>query len=312
MSGMFERSGIGRVLERLLTHKMCTIDSHFVRPETALDAEASRRCTSTYLVTRVIPMLPPLLSEELCSLNPGVDRFAFSCVWVMNEDGEMEPDEPRFHKSIIRSCSKLDYPTAQRMIEGLIPADAESDDIAAELWDPRRRPACGYSTRDVTGDVLALHRIAAARRVRRFESGALRLNRVKLSFELDADRNPIGFREYPIKDSNKLVEEYMLLANYLVAEKLIMKAGPRAILRRHPPALPDKVYRVVDGLHAAGLDFFSWTSAGDLQSSLEHCERISPSLASAVTSICTGPNKPAGMFAKDLRCVIGCTHFGHV
>jgi exoribonuclease R len=69
--------------------------SHFVRPGKPVDDEARVRCTSTYLVTRVIPMLPPILCEQLCSLNPDVDRLAFSCIWVMNSEGEMEPDEVR-------------------------------------------------------------------------------------------------------------------------------------------------------------------------------------------------------------------------
>jgi len=69
--------------------------SHFVQPGTEVDGEARTRCTSTYLVRRVIPMLPPVLCEVLCSLNPNVERLAFSCIWVMNERGEMEPDEVR-------------------------------------------------------------------------------------------------------------------------------------------------------------------------------------------------------------------------
>lgn len=78
--------------------------SHFLDQGTALDEEASLRATSTYLVQRVIPMLPSLLCEELCSLNPGVDRLAFSVLWRMNADGELLPGcEPFFCRSVIRS-----------------------------------------------------------------------------------------------------------------------------------------------------------------------------------------------------------------
>jgi exoribonuclease R len=141
--------------------------SYFVRPHTALDVEAATRATSVYLVQRVIPMLPSLLCEELCSLNPGVDRLAFSVVWRMREDGELVPNcPPWFGRTLIRSCAKLDYGTAQRFIDGEISeamaaaedaatgrdrsgsaaasrsssAAAANSGIPAELWDPARRP----------------------------------------------------------------------------------------------------------------------------------------------------------------------------
>jgi DIS3-like exonuclease 2 len=139
--------------------------SYFVRPHTALDVEAATRATSVYLVQRVIPMLPSLLCEELCSLNPGVDRLAFSVVWRMREDGELVPNcPPWFGRTLIRSCAKLDYGTAQRFIEGEVSeamaaaedaatgrdrsggnsggssAAAANSGIPAELWEPARRP----------------------------------------------------------------------------------------------------------------------------------------------------------------------------
>lgn len=87
--------------------------SYFVRPSTSVDEEARDRCTSTYLVGRVIPMLPRILCEEQCSLNPNVERLSFSVTWVMKEDGTMAEDhKPWFGRGIIRSCCKLDYPTA--------------------------------------------------------------------------------------------------------------------------------------------------------------------------------------------------------
>lgn len=83
-------------------------------------------------------MLPPLLCEELCSLNPGVDRLAYSCVWKMNRDGTMVDEPAWFGRTVIRSCAKLDYTTAQHMIEGTIrPGDPSS--ITPDLWDLHRR-----------------------------------------------------------------------------------------------------------------------------------------------------------------------------
>lgn len=153
------------------------------------------------------------------------------------------PAQPWYGRSVIRCCAKLDYPTAQKMIEGAIvmdsaasAADKRRADVPEELWEAARRPTLKspFSCDDVIQGVLHLQLVAQERRKKRFASGALRLNRPKMSFQLDADANPVGFRQYPIKDSNRLVEEFMLLANYLVAEKLIREAPSLAVLRCVP------------------------------------------------------------------------------
>ncbi|KAJ1550441.1 hypothetical protein HK405_000588, partial [Cladochytrium tenue] len=92
--------------------------SYFVKPGTALDTEARRRATTVYLTQKSIPMLPRLLCEELCSLNPGVDRLAFSVTWKMDPKSAEIVGKPWFGRSIIRSCAKLSYDHAQRLIEG--------------------------------------------------------------------------------------------------------------------------------------------------------------------------------------------------
>ncbi|CAN0555168.1 unnamed protein product, partial [Ectocarpus sp. 8 AP-2014] len=91
--------------------------TYFVRPNSDLDREARRRATTVYLVQQAIPMLPPLLCEELCSLNPQVDRLTYSCIWRMNVDGTLVDKPAWFGRTVIRSCCKLDYQTAQHMIE---------------------------------------------------------------------------------------------------------------------------------------------------------------------------------------------------
>lgn len=111
--------------------------TYFVRPNTNLDREARRRATTVYLVQQAIPMLPPLLCEELCSLNPLVDRLTYSCIWRMHPDGTLADEPAWFGRTVIRSCCKLDYQTAQNMIEGFIrPEDASS--APPQLWDPNR------------------------------------------------------------------------------------------------------------------------------------------------------------------------------
>lgn len=222
--------------------------SYYLREGTLLDRVAAERSTSVYLVQKVLPMLPPILSENLCSLNPNVDRLAFSCIWKMNADGSLVDEEPWYGRTVIRSCSKLDYVTAQRMIDGIIPStpsddpqnsDSHIDALGPEVWDPKRRPI-EHKGWECAKDVLMLHKIAMNRRRKRLEKGSLVVQQSKLSFVLDETGNPVSVTQYPIRESNSLIEEYMLLANYLVAEKLIRSVGGAAVLRRHgAPRLKD-------------------------------------------------------------------------
>lgn len=103
---------------------------HFVEESSYLDKEARLRTTSIYLVHRVIPMLPRLLCENLCSLNPGVERLAFSIFFKLDNDGDLLPEEPKIAKSIIKSKYKLAYEQAQLIIDGdfeSLPEDVRND-----------------------------------------------------------------------------------------------------------------------------------------------------------------------------------------
>lgn len=111
--------------------------TYFIRPNSELDQEARRRATTVYLIQKAIPMLPPLLCEELCSLNPQVDRLTYSCIWRMHPDGTLVDEPAWFGRTVIRSCCKLDYQTAQNMIEGSIKPEHASS-AAPHLWDPNR------------------------------------------------------------------------------------------------------------------------------------------------------------------------------
>ena len=286
--------------------------SYFVREGTALDKEALNRATSVYLVQKVIPMLPPLLCEQLCSLNPNVDRLAFSCIFRMTSDGCLCPHhEPYFGKSVIRSCAKLDYGTAQRMVDGDIPAcpnysidgneDSHIDDLPEEVWERRRRPpnGCGQKAWEVARDVQLLHKVAMPRRAQRLNYGALTLNNPKLTFRLDADGNPSSTSTYEIKESNQLIEEYMLLANYLVAEKLVETVGRFAFLRCHPQPNPSGMQSVVDLASKIGYKV-DITSAYTLQHSLkEISSNASPVVTHAVTSLMMLPMTCAEYFVVD-------------
>ena len=181
--------------------------SHFVKPETAVDEEALRRATTVYLVDRVLPMLPRPLCEIACSLNENVERLAFSCVWRMNLDGTMrkgkaKPDDVWYGRTVIKSCARLDYATAQNIIDKKV-ATGEKE-LDETLWPKSRQPTGGHTIDEVAADVRLMHKVAMARRKLRFENGALALNGIKLTFQLEDDgETPKMCAPYPIRDSNR-------------------------------------------------------------------------------------------------------------
>lgn len=212
--------------------------SYFVRPDTELDREAAKRSTSTYLVQRVIPMLPRVLCEDLCSLNPGVDRLAFSCVWTMTPDSGEIVDE-WFGRTVIRSCCKLSYDVAQGIIDGKadtarFPATWDGT-AGAEFLTEDTVVRAPHTTAEVAASIGAVARIARALRRKRFdEEGTLKIGMPKLTVILNAEGAPVGVRRYPIRESNELVEDMMLLANRRVALRLSKFFPSAALLRRHP------------------------------------------------------------------------------
>ncbi|GLI69509.1 hypothetical protein VaNZ11_014144 [Volvox africanus] len=229
--------------------------SHFIEPFSALDVEAGRRATSTYMVQRVIPMLPPLLCEQLCSLNPGEDRLTFSVVWDMGKDGSIR--STWFGRSVIRSCAKLSYPLVQRMIEG----DFRAEDTGVRLHGD------GVTWDQVEADSLALWSLAKQLRAARFAGGALRLDNTRLFFSLDNDGNPVAAAPYVQKEANQLVEEFMVRANISVAQFVSGVFPDRAMLRRHPPPNENKMDELRDAAQAAGAQL-DVSSAASLQASL--------------------------------------------
>ncbi|MED6260087.1 DIS3-like exonuclease 2 [Ataeniobius toweri] len=231
--------------------------SYFVEEGTALDAIASQRATSVYLVQMVIPMLPRLLCEELCSLNPLTDRLTFSVIWKLTPEGKILDEW--FGRSIIRSCVKLSYDDAQRMIdapeklfppEKLLPVDLE------------------HTIDEIHQAVLHLHSIAKNLRAQRFRGGALKLDQLKLSFTLDKETMmPQGCYIYEYRESNKLVEEFMLLANMATATHIYGKFPELAMLRRHPPPKAKMVKELEALCSQLGLKI-DFSSSGSIQKSL--------------------------------------------
>ncbi|XP_027541530.1 DIS3-like exonuclease 2 isoform X1 [Neopelma chrysocephalum] len=231
--------------------------SYFVLEETELDKVASERATSVYLVQKVIPMLPRLLCEELCSLNPMQDRLTFSVMWKLTPEGKILDEW--FGRTVICSCVKLSYEHAQIMIES-----------PGKVLSPEELPPVSpqHSIAEIQEAVLNLHRIAQNLRKQRFADGALHLDQMKLSFTLDQESGmPQSCYVYQYRDSNRLVEEFMLLANMAVAHRIYRFFPEQAFLRRHPPPQTKLLKDLMDFCNQVGLDI-DFSSAGTLQKSL--------------------------------------------
>lgn len=197
---------------------------YYVKPGSELDKEAYRRATSTYLVDRCIPMLPERLSNGVCSLRPNEDKLAFSVIFEIFE-GKIVKE--RFAKTIINSNKRYSYEEAQAIIEG--PKKEKTDGAQLYSADSIR------VLNEEEGAVVMLNRLAKIFRAERFKKGAISFEKKEVKFKLDDDGTPTGVYFKESKDSNKLIEEFMLLANQAVATYIGQKGLP-CIYRTH--ALP--------------------------------------------------------------------------
>jgi ribonuclease R len=182
--------------------------SHYVRPGTALDEEALKRATSIYMVDRVIPMLPEILSNDLCSLMPKVERRSFSAVFEINTNGEVL--SRWFGKSIINSHHRFSYEEAQEVLDGTL-------DIFKQ-------------------ELLTLNKIAYKLREKKFKDGAIDFDTEEVKFVLDEKGVPLSVMKKIRGDTHKLVEDFMLLANREVAafiSEAHEKKGLKGIYRVH-------------------------------------------------------------------------------
>ena len=180
--------------------------SHYVQPNSVLDQEAYDRATSVYLVDRVVPMLPEVLSNGVCSLRPHEEKYTFSAVFTMNFKGEVL--EEWFGKTVIYSDHRFAYEEAQELIE------TQEAHVSKET----SLTGAAYSVSDdLLKGVLTLDEIAKKLRIQRMKNGALSFDRVEVNFILKEDDTPESVYFKTSKDANKLVEEFMLLANKQVA-----------------------------------------------------------------------------------------------
>ncbi|XP_008332490.1 DIS3-like exonuclease 2 isoform X2 [Cynoglossus semilaevis] len=266
--------------------------SYFVEEGNALDDIASQRATSVYLVQKVIPMLPGLLCEELCSLNPLTDRLTFSVIWKITPEGKILSEW--FGRSVISSCVKLSYDHAQCMIEA-----PDKMFSAAEL--PPVDPL--HPIDEIHRAVLDLHSIAKNLRAQRFTDGALRLDQMKLAFTLDRETMmPQGCYVYQYRDSNKLVEEFMLLANMATAHHIYGKFPELALLRRHPSPKAKMVDELQELCDQLGINI-DLSSAGALNKSLNTTfgdDEYSSARKEVLTHLCSRPMQMAMYFCAGV------------
>jgi len=164
--------------------------THYVRPNTTIEQEAYQRGTSVYLVDRTVPMLPEKLSNKVCSLRPNEDKLCFSAVFELDNDAHVLSQW--FGRTIINSNYRFAYEDAQEVIE------TKEGPLSEEL--------------------LTLHSLAQKLREQRFAAGAISFEREEVKFKLDENARPIGVYLKEQKESNQLIEEFMLLANRKVAE----------------------------------------------------------------------------------------------
>ncbi|TBV28321.1 ribonuclease R [Meridianimaribacter sp. CL38] len=181
--------------------------SHYVKPDTVLDDEAYERATSVYLVDRVVPMLPEILSNNACSLRPHEEKYTFSAVFKINDKAEVK--DQWFGRTVTYSDARFAYEEAQAIIE------SKTNEIPAEVSLTGK----AYNTDQKIADAtLKLDELAKKMRSKRMRSGAISFDKVEVKFNLDETNNPVGVFFKTSKDANKLIEEFMLLANKKVAE----------------------------------------------------------------------------------------------
>jgi ribonuclease R len=195
--------------------------SHYLEPKTILDDEAYKRATSVYLVDRVVPMLPEMLSNGVCSLRPNEEKLTFSAVFEINEKAQIIDEW--FGRTVTYSDQRFAYEEAQSIIENCKLSDAIEPytmplDISIIDKEYTVTPAIVEAT-------LKMDELAKILRKKRMKEGAISFDRVEVKFNLDENANPIGVYFKESQDANKLIEEFMLLANRKVAEFIGFSKG---------------------------------------------------------------------------------------
>ncbi len=220
--------------------------THFVRENDIIDQEAVNRATSVYLVDRTVPMLPEHLSNFICSLRPNEEKLTYSCIFTLNNFAEII--DYKIARTVIKSDRRFTYEEAQEIIE------TEQGDFAKEI--------------------IKLNELAKILRSKRFASGAIAFDRTEVRFEIDKKGRPISVYFKESKDSNKLIEEFMLLANKYVAQHIGMpqkgKKTKTFVYRIHDVPNPEKLSNFATFIKKFGYKIKTEGKKSSVSSSINH------------------------------------------
>ncbi|WP_417147853.1 ribonuclease R [Phocaeicola plebeius] len=220
--------------------------SHYVKEGSIIDKEAAKRATSVYLVDRTIPMLPERLCNFICSLRPDEDKLAYSVIFEMNEKAEVK--NYRIRHTVIKSNRRFTYEEAQQIIE--------------------------TGEGDYKEEVLQLNRLAQILREKRMAAGSINFDRCEVKFEIDETGKPLSVYFKVSKEANKLIEEFMLLANKTVAEyvgKVPKNKKPKVLpYRIHDLPDPDKLDNLNQFIARFGYKIRTGGSKAEVSKSINH------------------------------------------
>ena len=235
--------------------------THYVRPGDVLDKEAYERGTSVYLVDRTVPMLPEILSNNLCSLREGEEKLTFSAVFEMNAKAKVI--KRWFGRTVIKSNKRFSYEQAQEIIEAAAAGQAVPDaeqapqpavvqpEVAAQKDKQAVQP-------EVRQAVLQLHKLASIMRAKRFAEGSISFERPEMKVIVDSNGKPLDVVEKITKEANWLIEEFMLLANREVAHyvtKSLKSKAPTFVYRIHETPNEEKIKSLSDFVKNFGYKF---------------------------------------------------------
>ena len=184
--------------------------SHYVKEGDIIDREAQQRATSVYLVDRTIPMLPERLCNFICSLRPNEEKLAFSCIFNLDNDANVKAY--RIVHTVIKSNRRYAYEEAQQLLE--------DNGVVDGTGEPAPKPGKDGYKGEYAEEIITLDRLAKLLRVRRFKGGSVKFDSEELHFDVDNTGKPLRCYFKRSKDANKLIEEFMLLANKTVAESI--------------------------------------------------------------------------------------------
>lgn len=218
--------------------------THYVKPGSIIDREAENRATSVYLVDRVVPMLPEHLCNGICSLRPNEEKLAFSCIFEMDNNARII--DYKISRTVIESNRRFTYEEAQEIIES--------------------------GNGEYSQEILILDRLAKILRKERYENGSVEFDRCEVCFDIDETGHPIGVYFKESKDANKLIEEFMLLANKTVAREIGCVSGKKKakafVYRVHDEPDPEKLTELAKQSRVFGYKIKDSGSARDVNRSI--------------------------------------------